>query len=200
MIAALDAWRDVSETIAERTFLTIYGSPTLQAATGIDPNATTPLRRASKNPLHRELLEKRIGELRARISVGGLREAGIRGLIYVGMARAAVDERGFEAVCRVRQAHSDVSLSDFKALVREQFYILQLDTEAALTAIPGMLPADTKARRKTFELIGDVMRACGELSATDTERLSQLARLFGLPEESSAVRSLAVVPTQAKAS
>src|SRR5712672_2285134 len=40
MVAALDAWRDASETVAERTFLTVYGSPTLQAAAGIDPDST----------------------------------------------------------------------------------------------------------------------------------------------------------------
>jgi len=199
-VAALDAWRDVSEAVAERTFLTVYGSPTLQAAAGIDPSSTRPLRRVGKNPLHRELLDKRIAELKSRIPAGGLREAVVRGLLYAGMARASVDERGFEAVRRIRKAHADMPLSEFKTMVREQFYILLIDTEAALAAIPSMLPADTKTRRKAFDLIKEVMSARGELSAEDKERLLRLARLFELPEESSGVRSLAVVPTQSKAS
>jgi hypothetical protein len=200
MVAALDAWRDASETVAERTFLTVYGSPTLQAAAGIDPDSTRPLRRAGKNPLHSELLQKRIAELKSRIPAGGLREAFIRGLLYAGMGRGGVDERGFEAVRRLRQAHPDISLSEFKGLVREQFYMLLIDTEAALAVIPSMLPADAKTRRKGFELIKEVMSARGELSAEDKERLLRVARLFELPEESSTVRSLAVVPAQAKAS
>ncbi len=200
MVAALDAWRGVSEAVAERTFLTVYGSPTLQAAAGIDPSSTRPLRRAGKNPLHRELLQKRIAELKARIPAGGLREAVVRGLLYAGMPRASVDERGFEAVRRIRKAHADMPLSEFKTMVREQFYILLIDTEAALAAIPSMLPADTKTRRKAFDLIKEVMSARGELSAEDNERLLRLARLFELTEESSGARSLAVVPTQAKAS
>jgi pimeloyl-ACP methyl ester carboxylesterase len=200
MVTALDAWRDVSEAVAERTFLTVYGSSTLQAAAGIDPDSTRPLRRAGKDPLHRELLQKRMAELKARIPAGGLREAFIRGLLYAGMGRAGVDERGFEAVRRLRQAHPDISLSEFKGLVREQFYMLLLDTEAALAAVPSMLPADAKTRRKGFELIKEVMSARGELSAEDKERLLRVARLFELPEESSTVRSLAVVPPQAKAS
>src|ERR1700730_7149615 len=102
MVAALDAWRDASETVAERTFLTVSGSPTLQAAAGIDPDSTRPLRRAGKNPLHRELLQKRIAELKSRIPAGGLREAVIRGLLYAGMGRGGVDERGFEAVRLLR--------------------------------------------------------------------------------------------------
>jgi hypothetical protein len=200
MVAALDAWRNVSEAAAERIFLAVYGSPTLQAAAGIDPDSTRPLRRAGKNPLHGELLQKRIAELKARIPAGGLREAFIRGLLYAGMGRGGVDERGFEAVRRLRQAHPDISLSEFKGLVREQFYMLLLDTEAALAAIPSMLPADAKTRRKGFELIKEVMSARGELSAEDKERLLRVARLFELPEESSTVRSLAVVSPQARAS
>ena len=150
--------------------------------------------------MHRELLQKRIAELKSRIPAGGLREAFIRGLLYAGMGRGGVDERGFEAVRRLRQAHPDISLSEFKGLVREQFYMLLIDTEAALAVIPSMLPADAKTRRKGFELIKEVMSARGELSAEDKERLLRVARLFELPEESSTVRSLAVVPAQAKAS
>jgi pimeloyl-ACP methyl ester carboxylesterase len=37
IVAALDRWRDFIEAVAERTFLTVYGSPALQAAAGIDP-------------------------------------------------------------------------------------------------------------------------------------------------------------------
>ena len=107
IVAALDGWRNMTEALAERTFLAVYGSPTLQAAVGIDPAGTQPLRKAAKSPLHHELLRKRIAELKSRIPVGGLREASIRALLYVGMTRASVDERGFEAVRRIRQAHSD---------------------------------------------------------------------------------------------
>src|SRR5262249_46654677 len=91
IVAALEAWRPASDTLAERCFFTIYGSPALQAAAGIDPAGTRPLRKASKHPLHDELLQKRIAELKSRIPAGGLREAVIRALIYVGLARGAVD-------------------------------------------------------------------------------------------------------------
>ena len=136
IVAALDGWRDMSEALAERTFLSIYGLPSLQAAVGIDPAATRPLRKAAKSPLHQELLQKRIAELKSRIPMGGLREAVIRGLLYVGMTRAAIDERGFELARRIRQAYDETSLSEFKALVREQFSMLLLDQEAAARRHP----------------------------------------------------------------
>src|SRR5262249_52744390 len=74
IVAALDAWRDLAEATAERAFLSIYGSPTLQAALGIDSSPQR-ARKAAKSPLHDELLRKRIAELKSRIPVGGAREA-----------------------------------------------------------------------------------------------------------------------------
>jgi hypothetical protein len=182
IVAALDAWRDLTETLAERTFLAIYGSPLLQTAVGIDPDSAQRPRQAVKNPLHRQLLETRIAELKARIPAGGLREAIIRALLYVGMARGAIDERGFEMARRIRQAHDNMSLSDFKALIREQFNILLIDEDAALAAIPAMLPPDAEKRLKAFDLIREILDACGELSGDDRARLSEISQLFGIGE------------------
>jgi hypothetical protein len=183
IVTALDAWRDASEAMAERTFLAIYGLPSLQAAVGIDPASTRPLRRAAKNPLHRELLQQRTADLKSRVSVGGPREAVIRGLLYVGRARASVDERGFEAVRRIRETHSDMSLSDFKRVVREQFYLLLIDQDAALGAIPSLLPRDADLRRKALGLIEQALSARGDLSAEERRRMQEVARLFGLDDD-----------------
>ena len=205
IVAALDAWRQASEAFAERCFFTIYGSPVLQAAAGIDPAGTHQLRKASKHPLHDELLQKRIAELKSRIPAGGLREAVIRALLYIGLARGSVDERGFEAVRRIRRTHGDMPLSAFKALVREQFYILLVDTEDALAAIPSMLPPDAETRREAFGLIRQALGAIGEFSVEDKKRLDAVARLFGLDDASTAAPNLTVIgsarqETQAKAS
>jgi Protein of unknown function (DUF3141) len=205
IVTGLNAWRDTIETLAERTFLAIYGSPVLQAAAGIDPAGTRPLRKAGKHPLHDELLQKRIAELKSRIPIGGLREAVIRALLYVGLARGAVDERGFEAIRRIRRTHGDMPLAVFKALVREQFSILLLDPEAALVALPSMLPDDGEIRRKAFDLIKQVMSARGPLSDEDGKRMQRIAHAFGLDEAPSTVPNLTVIAStrqepQAKAS
>jgi hypothetical protein len=202
IVATLDAWREFSEAFAERTFLNVYGSPMLQAAVGIDPSGTRALQRAGKNPLHQELLQKRIAEHKSHIPVGGLREAVVRALLYAGMNRAAVDERGFEMVRRIRRAHGDMQLSEFKALVREQYLLLLIDSEAAIAAIPSMLPPDAETRREAFDLIKQVLSARGELSTTDRERLQRVSRQFGLEEGPPISRNLTVVPPapQAKAS
>jgi hypothetical protein len=200
IVAALDAWRDMIERSAERAFLEVYGSPTLQAAVGIDPAGTHAFRKPAKSLLHRELLQTRIAELKARIGVGGLPEAVIRALIYVGIARAAVDERGFEVVRRFRGIRSDVTLATFKARVREQFDMLLLDEEAALAAIPAMLPPDSQMRREAFDVIKQVMGALGEFSAEDKKRLETVARLFGAETTSAAPSTVVPMPVHAKAS
>jgi hypothetical protein len=189
IVHALDAWRDMSEALAERTFLVVYGLPTLQAAVGIDPSSTRSLRQATKSLLHQELLERRIAELKSRMPIGGLREAVVRGLIYVGMARAAVDERGFELARRLRQAHGDMSLAEFKALVREQFNMLLVDQTRALAAIPALLPPNAETRITAFDLIKEVMGARGEISAEDRMRMGEVARLFGVDDEGGAESS-----------
>ena len=48
IVAALDGWRDARDTSAEQTFFAIYGSPALQAAVGIDPASTQPLRKPGR--------------------------------------------------------------------------------------------------------------------------------------------------------
>ena len=180
IVAALEGWQQLSESFAEQAFLSIYGSPVLQAAVGISSAGTKQPRKATKSPLHQELLQKKVSELKSRIAAGGLREAIVRATLYAGMHRRAVDERGFETARRIRQAHGDLSLSEFKALVREQFHILLLDERAALKAIPAMLPADREARIEAFNVIQQVLGARGALSDDDEQRLKEISGLFGL--------------------
>jgi pimeloyl-ACP methyl ester carboxylesterase len=189
IVAGLDAWRVATENFSERMFTAVYGSKALQAVMGIDPASDQPLRRAPESTLHRALIDNRIAELKSHIATGGLREAVIRALIFAGMGRAAVDERGFEALRRIREKYTDITLTQFKAIVREQFYMLLLDTEAALSAIPSMLPPDPEIRQKALDMIRDVLRARGELSDDDRERLQRVGRLFGKEDRLTVVRS-----------
>jgi hypothetical protein len=173
--------------VAERTFLTVYGSPALQAAAGIDPADTRPLRKPAKNRLYQELVQKRIAELKSHIALGGLREAVARALIYVGLGRGSVDERGFESVRRLRSHYGDMPLSEFKRLVREQFAMLVIDQQAALAALPSLLPPDAQTRSEAFNVVRQVMAACGEISTEDEKRLSEIGRLFGIGEEGATI-------------
>jgi pimeloyl-ACP methyl ester carboxylesterase len=179
IVKALDAWRESQEQLSEKMFLAIYGSPVLQAAVGVNPEAARP-RRPGKSLMHRELLEKRIAELKSQINKGGLQECTIRGLVYVGMARGFVDERGVAALRRIRltEEGSRMTLAQFKAMAREQFFLLLLEPEPTLAAIPKLLPADIGERRKGLAAIRNVLSAAGEISGEAAERLKKVAALF----------------------
>jgi hypothetical protein len=181
IVAALDGWRDVRDEMAERIFLTTYGSAALQAAAGIDRSAPATAARIPENPLHLELLNIRIAELKSHIGAGGPREALARSVLYVGMSRGAIDERGFEAIRRIRGVGQDLprlTLAQFKRLMREQFFMLLIDQPAALAALPSLLPHDAEERRKLFAILGDVLSARGQIVGTAKERLLEIERLF----------------------
>ncbi len=188
IVAGLDAWRDMIEAVAERTFLTVYGNPVLQAAVGIDPADTRPHRKAAKMPLHRELVEARMAELKSRIAAGDVRHGAIRALLYVGMPRGSVDERGFEAIRRMREirdAAQRSTLAEFRAMVRDQAFMLLLDPQAAFAALPALIP-DTKSRRRTVAAVRQVLSAGGEITGEVAERLQRIARLLDVDDVASA--------------
>ena len=194
IIQGLDSFRDMRDKFAEQMFFAVYGSPVVQAACGIEPDQTN-LRKAGKSRLHHELLERRIAELRAKIAVGGLREALARALIYVGKERGGLDERGFEAVRRLRaeQGHARLSLAEFKTLIREQFLMLLIDEEAALSAIPSLLREESGDRSKVLAQLKDVLSVRQELTPLEQQRFRRIAQLFNTdPDAASASKVVAL--------
>ena len=194
IIQGLDSFRDMRDKFAEQMFFAVYGSPVVQAACGIEPDQIN-LRKAGKSRLHHELLERRIAELRAKIAVGGLREALARALIYVGKERGGLDERGFEAVRRLRaeQGHARLSLAEFKTLIREQFFMLLIDEEAALSAIPSLLREESGDRSKVLAQLKDVLSVRQELTPSEQQRFRRIAQLFNTdPDAASASKVVAL--------
>ena len=185
IVEGLDGWRETCERLSEETFRAVYGNAALQAAVGVDPRTTRP-RRPAKSLSHQALVERRIAELRAEMTIGGVREALIRALIYVALARGAASEIGFAAIRRRYEqtaAGEPLPIEAFKAMVRTQFFLVVIDEAAALAAIPAMLPADVEARRQAFAVLREVVEAAGPLTAAPAARLAEMAALFGLGSE-----------------
>jgi hypothetical protein len=76
-----------------------------------------------------------------------------------------------------------LTLAQFKAMVREQYFMLLIDPEAALAAIPAMLPEDAEERRNAFAAVRQVLAARGEIGGEAAERLERVRKLFGLDEK-----------------
>jgi len=186
IVAGLKAWQDAVETTAERTFLAVYGSPVLQASVGIGANGNRP-RKVAKNPLHDALREARVADLRSRIEQGGMRECLVRCMLYVGMGRGgSADERGAAAIRRLRIRDPEVAhmgLREFKRLVREQYFMLLLDEEAAVDAIPALLPRDAERRREALAALREILNAREEVTGEAQRRLERIAQMFAVEDE-----------------
>jgi len=179
MVAALDGWRDLRDRSLEEIFLATYSSPLLQALVGIRASDAPPRRRPGVEPERLAFIQQRIAELKARLAEGGLREAAIRSLVYIGLAGPGVDERAFNELRAIRAGQGGMTLEEFKRALREQFFSLLLDQGAALAAIPKMLPDDAPARAQMLAMIRKIAAATGELTGQRAEHLKQIEALFG---------------------
>ena len=182
IIAALDAWRDLRDRSLEQMFLATYGTPVLQALAGIRASDESPRRQPGVEPERLAFIRERISEIQAQIAEGGLREAVIRSGVYIGMGGPDVDERAFNQLRQMRAEHGDLTLEEFKRMLREQFFALILDPEGAVAAIPTML-SDAKARTDALAVVRAVVSAAGEVTGERARRLARIETILGAPAQ-----------------
>jgi hypothetical protein len=129
--------------------------------------------------MHLAFVAKRIHELREDIPKGGPREAVIRALLYVRMPEGAVDERAFNLIRRMRhETGGDFTLSEFKKLLREQFFMLTLDEQRAVEAIPGMLAKDRNLASELADKLLKIISVVGVQREESRRRLTKIEGLF----------------------
>ena len=63
-----------------------------------------------------------------------------------------------------------LSLAEFKALVREQYFMLLIDEDAAVAAIPALLAGQREERRKALAVSARGRQRAGEPTGEATER------------------------------
>ncbi len=188
IVAGLNLWRDQRDKAQEDMFFAVYGSDLLQSLVGLKSTGEARRRAtAPRDPAREALVREKIRDLRQRIGSGGPREAAARALLYGGLPEGRVDERGFEELKRIHAQTPEqerMTLSEFKQLIREQYFMVLIDEEAALTTLPDLLPEDPEARRALFDRVVKVTSAAGPPSDLKRSRLQQLAERFGLEPQS----------------
>jgi hypothetical protein len=189
----LESFGEMRDRACEELFHAIYGSPLLQALVGLKASDASPRQHPGTDAAHVAAVERHIANFKARVAEGGLQEAAIRALLYIRLAEGAADERGLALLRRIREEHGGgLTLSEFKQLVREQFFMLLLDEERALHAIPAMLARDrdgavraaqvirrmgevvglkTKAAKARFAEVEAIFEAVGSAPSSDVARL-----------------------------
>jgi hypothetical protein len=180
IVESLDAWRDARDSLQEQIFLGVYGLPFVQALVGERTSDEPPRHQHPKEPMHDAMVAHQIAELKARMAQGGLREAAIRAMLYIRMADAGPDERAFAVLRQIRAEHcGGLTLAEYKALVREQFFMLLVDEDRALGTIPEIARRDPSGITDVVGNLRRVATATGPLTGDMATRFARVERLFG---------------------
>jgi hypothetical protein len=173
---ALDRYREGRDRSTERAFKAIYESAWLQAMVGLRGAATDRAAAPRRDETFEALVAQKVAGLRARMDEGGLREAAVRILLYVGSDEPRVDVRGFRMAERVRDQHlagERLPGPRRRELFRDQYLLLMLDEAKAVEALPRML-SSAKDRTAALDMVRQVLSAKGEMNE---ERRARLARV-----------------------
>jgi pimeloyl-ACP methyl ester carboxylesterase len=178
VIQLLDVYRDARDQLTEQTFHAVYGSPVVQAACGISRNDGPPRPRPGVLPSSRAAVDAAIASLMGRIAEGNSLDAAARVLVYITKAERRVDERTFDVLRELWQAHPEVPPARFKSAVREQWAILTIDERAAIETLPRLLPPDLAQRRALLDKLEAIVTAAGDLNADGRRRLNEIKEIF----------------------
>jgi hypothetical protein len=177
----LEAWGKARDAWAEQIFLGTYGSAWLQAVLGLRADDTVAKRGVERDLALEAEKTRMAAHLRERVETGGLAEAAVRALLYVLIPERKADERGFNELQQISSelpAAKRLGFVRFKEIVREQFLILRLDEEAAIAALPKLLPEDRRACEAALKLVHRVIEARGSQSEEGHRRLARVETLF----------------------
>jgi pimeloyl-ACP methyl ester carboxylesterase len=178
MIQLLDLYRDARDQLTEQTFHAVYGSPVVQAACGISRNDGAMRPRPGILPSSRAAVDAEIARLKGRIAQGNSLDAAARALVYIAKAERRVEERTFDMLRELSQAHPEVPPGDFKNALREQWAILTIDERAAIETLPQLLPQDPAQRRALLDKLEAIVTVAGNLNADGQRRLNKIKEMF----------------------
>jgi len=182
---SLDAFRDLRDDFYERAFNAIYGSPWLAAAVGL--NGQSIHRHGPRAPSweHEEL--KRLKRIMAEshMEEGTALDGWVRIVLYATREGRVFDERAYNLARRMideLDPQARPSLDELKGAVRRQAFLLELDEERAVAALPKLLP-EGQARRKAVEGARLVVAAGGALNEDQENRFRWIELVLELERE-----------------
>ena len=129
-------------------------------------------------------------------TTGGFDEAVVRAVLYVIAAERRLDERCALALGVARRQLMQLSLDAFKALVREQFFVLLLERERAVEALASLVP-EADQRQQLLKQVDTIIRAGDPPTAAERDRLARLAQVLSGSAPGPAGKSAAKAPVKA---
>jgi len=181
IIAALDAYRVARDQMAEQTFFGFYGSPFVQALLGVNAGSEVrPFPGTSPEKLAARRAQADV--YAAKLRTGGFDEALTRAVLYVIAAERMIDQRSALALNVARQQLMHLSLAEFKALVRDQSFVLQLERDSAVEVLASLVPG-ADARKGLLKRVRAIVGAGDPPNAAERERLARLSQVLEAPIE-----------------
>ena len=175
------SYRVARDKLEEQIFFGFYGSPFVQALLGINADSIVrPVPETSPEKLAARQAQTDAYE--AMLETGGFDEALTRAVLYVLAANRMLDQRCALALNVARQQLMRLSLAEFKILVRDQFFVLQLEPERAIEVLPSLVP-DADARKELLEQVRAIAGAGDPLTTAEDDRLARLSQLLAVPIE-----------------
>jgi len=188
IVVGLDAYRAARDKLAEQAFFGFYGSPFVQKLLGFNKTSEVrPIPATSPETLAARRV--RSDAYAAVLLTGGFDEALTRAVLYVTAADRMLDQRCALALNAARQHLMRLSLAAFKVLVRDQFFVLQLEHEQAVDALATLVP-ETDARKKLLQHVQAIVSAGDPPSAAERERLARLSQVLAVPMEKPAAPAM----------
>jgi Protein of unknown function (DUF3141) len=193
IMAGLDSYRVARDKMCEQMFFGIYGSPLVQSLLGINDDSEV---RPAPSTSPKKIAEQRaLSEAyAAKLMTGGFNEALTRAVLYVTASEKMFDQRCALALNVARKELMHLSLAAFKAMVRDQFFVLQLEPEHAVEALRSLVPK-ADARRKLLKELQAIVGASGPLKAGDLDRFARLSPELGESAEKSVTSKAARRPS-----
>jgi hypothetical protein len=184
--AALDSYRDARDKQQEQIFYGFYGSPVVQVALGIGKDSVVrPAPTTSPETLAAQQVQKEA--YAAMLSTGGFDEALTRAVLYVVAADRTLDQRCALALNVARQQFMRLSLAEFKVMVRDQSFVLQLEPERAVEVLPSLV-SEPEARQELLKQMRAIVSAGSPLSAAERDRVARVSQVLAGPVEKPAAR------------
>jgi hypothetical protein len=103
-------------------------------------------------------------------------------VLYVVSAGRVLDQRCALALNVARQKLMHLSLAAFKLLVRDQYFVLQLERERALEALVFLVP-ETEVRKELLKQVRAIVSAGDPPIAAERDRMGRLSQVLAAPTE-----------------
>jgi len=178
----LDDYRDARDAMAERTFKALYESPWLAAAVGLSGEPVAPGPPKQEQALRDEFKRLKIETIQPAFENGSTLDGWVRIMIHLQRDEKRIDERPFHFVRRMLAENShpeQMTLAQLKQVLKQQAFLMLLDADRGVRALPGLLPKKEQ-RREAMAAARKVLSTRGPLNDAQKARFAELETLLSI--------------------